>query len=230
MHNFHRITACFFVLFCFSFISCSRPVDPDKGAIRIYYENPMGCDEVSGVIQLKASVRGDDAPVPAAMQYRIWTDNESAAFSFTGYPPDYKAEFDSTSIRDGYAFYNAVPLDAEGNPIDIKAAPYNAKGIIPPFKGFMIRNREIDLTKPLIVMGAPLEPDTGELDDNSLSEQLAAHLTFGASLMTHLNSLGFIPDLCQEDQTTVVLDPRNPSVTSGDTPAKPRRPDGPACW
>lgn len=181
----------------------------------------MGCDEVSGVMQLKASVRGDGAPVPAAMQYRIWTDNESAALRFTGYPPDYKARFDSTSMRDGFVFYHAVPLDAEGNAIDIKAAPYNAKGIIPTFKGFMIRNRKIDLSKPLIVMGAPIEPDTGDLDENSLEEQLSAHLTFGASLMTHLQSLGFIPGLCFEDQTTVVLDPLNPSTHSENIPQNP---------
>jgi hypothetical protein len=202
-------------------LSCFRPVEPDTGEIRIYYENPMGCDEVSGVIQLKASVRGDGAPVPDAMQYRIWTDNESAAYIFTGYPPDYKARFDSTTIRDGFVFYNALPLDAEGATIDIKAAPYNAKGIIPTFKGFMIRNREMDLSRPLIVMGAPLEPDTGALDMSSLDEQLLDHLIFGASLMTHLRSLGFIPGFCFEDQTTVVLDPINPSTRSEDIPQNP---------
>jgi hypothetical protein len=155
------------------------------------------------------------------MQYRLWTDNESAALRFTGYPPDYKARFDSTSVRDGFVFYHALPLDAHGNPIDIKAQPYNAKGIIPTFKGFMIRNREIDLSRPLIVMGAPIEPDTGELAVNSLEEQLTDHLTFGASLMTHLQSLGFIPGLCFEDQTTVVLDPLNPSTSSEDIPQNP---------
>lgn len=220
VNNFYRFAVYVFVPCSFFIFSCSASFDPEK-EIRIYYESPMGCDEVSGVIKLKASVRGDGAPVPAAMQYRIWTEDESAASIYKGYPPDYEAEFDSASLRDGFARYNAVPLDASGKAIDIKAFPYNAKGRIPLFKGLMIRNKQIDLSRPLIVMGAPLEPDTGKLDASRLNEQLTAHLIFSASLMTHLQGLGFIPDFCSGDRTTVVLDPLNLSTLMRDTPENP---------
>jgi len=210
----------FFLFCCVCIISCSGTFDPEK-EIRIFYENPKGCDEVSGTVLLKASVTGEGAPVPAAMEYTIWTDDEMDALVFTGLAPDYTASFDTTAIRDGFVYYHAVPLDAKGNPIDIKKRPYDARGIIPSFKGFMIRNNQIDMTRPLIVMGAPVEPDTGNLDEDLLDGQLEEHLTFSASLMTHLESLGFIPSFCFEDRTTVVIDPENLSTAAGDVPVHP---------
>ena len=36
-------------------------------AIRIEYEKPRGCDEISGTIQIKATVQGTGAPIPASM-------------------------------------------------------------------------------------------------------------------------------------------------------------------
>ncbi|MEI6126207.1 MAG: hypothetical protein WCQ99_06590 [Pseudomonadota bacterium] len=220
MKKFYRFVVCAFLPCSLFILSCTSPFDPEK-EIRIYYESPRGCDEVSGLIQLKASVRGDGAPVPAAMKYSIWTSEASDALIYKGYPPDYSAEFDSTAIRDGFARYSAVPLDESGKAINIKGFPYNAKGILPSFKGFMIRNKQFDLSRPLIVMGAPIEPDTGALEADRLSEQLMSHLIFSASLMTHLQSYGFIPTFCAEDQTTVVLDPFNLSTRVQDAPQNP---------
>ena len=54
------------------FGACYREFNPEN-ALRIEYENPLGCDEVSGTITLKALVKGDGAPVPAAMRYELRT-------------------------------------------------------------------------------------------------------------------------------------------------------------
>ncbi len=218
LKSFQHIAFFCFITFT---ISCSpQPFDPDK-EIRIFYEYPMGCDEVSGVITLKASVTGENAPVPAQIQYEIRESLDSEPVIFKGYAPDYEVLFDSTSVRDGFVYYRAVPMDEHENPIDIKAFPCNAKGIIPSFKGFMVNNGQISLTQPLVIMGAPLEPELGEIDENNFEEKLSDSLIFGASLMTHLQSLGFIPEFCFEDHTTVVIDPFNPSTGIMDFPKNP---------
>ena len=231
--NTRRTAAAFFLLSIFCFICACKP--SGTTAIRIVYESPMGCDEVSGTVFLKATIKGDGAPSPAAMRYRLWTDDNETVFTATGYPPDFRASFDSTMFRDGFVHYRAVPLDDNGTIINIKAAPYNAPGTIPAYKGLMVRNGQLDMTRSAVFMGAPLEPDTGLLDAAGLEEQLMGHLTFGASLMTHLRSFGFIPKSCFADQTTVVIDPAALSVASGDVPQNPvdllaRPVAGPVSW
>jgi hypothetical protein len=85
----------------------------------------------------------------------------------------------------------------------------------------MINNGGIDMTAPLIVIGAPIEPDTGALDPDLLPQQLEAHLVFAASLMTHLAGLQFIPAFCLDDATTVVLDPARLATDRSRPPLQP---------
>jgi hypothetical protein len=193
--------------------------DPEK-AIRIVYEHPHGCDEVSGTINLKASVQGLGAPVPASMRYELRTSREGEPVVYTGSAPTYEAPFDSTTLRDGLVFFTAIPLDEEGQEINLKAAPYSAPGIIPPFRGFMINNNTLDLSKPLVILGSAIDPYVGELTGTWTAEQLTAHLIFSFNLMSHLRSLGFIPEMCFSDERTIVLDPSNPLADPTTPPSK----------
>ena len=187
--------------------------DPAK-AIRIEYESPRGCAEVSGTITIKATVQGDGAPVPASMKYELRTSPHGAPVVITGTPPAYEAAFDTTSVRNGFVALTAIPLDTNGAAINISAPPYSAPGIIPPYRGFMVNNG-LDVTRPLIVIGAPLHPWPGPFAGWT-PEELQGNLMFATNLSAHLSVLGFIPEFCFTDATTIVLDPADPL---NDTPS-----------
>lgn len=189
--------------------ACSKEFDPAT-AIHIAYESPMGCDEISGTVTLKASVRGDGAPVPAAMRYEMRTCQDCEPLVLMGYPPTFEAEFDTTGIRDGFVYYRAVPLDAPGNEINLQALRYTPFAMVPKFRGIMINNGTMDLSRPLIVFGAETEPYSGELTGTWTADQIVPHLTFAANLMEHLREVGNIPELCFSDDTTLVMDPADP--------------------
>jgi len=191
------------------FGACYREFDPEN-ALRIEYENPLGCDEVSGIITLKASVKGDGAPLPAAMRYELRTREDGEPVVVTGNAPAYAADFDTTTIRDGLVYYKAVPLDSSGNEIDIQSLRYRAQVRPPEYRGIMINNRTIDLSKPLIVFGAETEPYVGDLTGTWTADQLMPHLTFAATLMEHLRELSYIPEMCFADNTTIVMDSSDP--------------------
>jgi len=191
--------------------SCASEFDPDK-AIRIVYENPQGCDEIAGTITLKASVQGEGAPVPAAMRYELRTHADGEPITVTGEAPSYEAAFDTTALRDGFVYLTALPLDEDGRVLDLKAYPYSAPGFIPPYRGCMVNNGSIDIAKPLILMGSAIEPWVGELSGTWTAEQLQSHLIFAASLMTHLEHLGFLPEFCFNDLRTIVMDPADPQA------------------
>jgi len=197
------------IIFVLSLSACIKEYDPDT-AIRIEYETPRGCDEVSGIITLKASLKGDGAPVPAAVRYELRTAEEAEPVVVLGNAPSYEATFDTTSFRDGLVYYRAVPIDAAGNDINIQSLRYNPTAIIPKFRGIMVNNGGIDLTRPLIVFGAETEPYSGDLTGLWSAEQIQPHLTFAATLMEHLREVGNIPDLCFSDDTTIVMDPADP--------------------
>ena len=177
-------------------------------AIRIEYENPRGCDEVSGAIQIKATVQGDGAPTPALMKYELRTSPHGDPIVLTGAPPTYEASFDTTTVRNGFIALTAIPLDENGNKINISAAPYSAPGIIPPYRGFMVNNG-LDVSKPLIVIGSPLHPYPGPFAGWT-PEELKGNLTFAYNLAGHLGGLGFLPKICFTDAKTLVLDPFDP--------------------
>jgi len=210
--------------FAYNGVKCdekfSEVFDPQK-AIRIVYETPHGCDEVSGTITLKASVQGEGAPTPAAMRYELRTSRDGEPLVFTGNSPTYEVSFDTTQIRDGFIFYTVIPLDESGDEIDIKASPYSAPGIIPPFRGFMVNNHNHDLSKPLIVLGSVLEFDLGELTGTWTAEQLKLPLFLALNFMTHLRELRFLPDSLFVDKTTIVLDPSNPLAGADNPPSDP---------
>jgi len=194
--------------------------DPQK-AIRIVYETPHGCDEISGTITLKASVQGEGAPTPAAMRYELRTSQDGAPLVFTSNSPTYEVSFDTTQIRDGLVFYTVIPLDGNGDEIDIKASPYFAPGIIPPFRNFMVNNHNHDLSKPLIVLGSVLEFDLGELTGTWTAEQLKPQLFLALNFMSHLRELGFFPDSLFIDTKTIVLDPSDPLAYPDNPPSDP---------
>ena len=191
------------------FGACYREFNPEN-ALRIEYENPLGCDEVSGTITLKALVKGDGAPVPAAMRYELRTTEDGEPVVVTGKAPAYEADFDTTTMRDGLVYYKAVPLDSSGNEIDIQSLRYRAQVRPPEYRGIMINNRTIDLSKPLIVFGAETEPYVGDLPGTWTADQLLPHLTFAVTLMEHLRELGYVPEMCFADNTTIVMDPSDP--------------------
>ncbi|MCX8045153.1 MAG: hypothetical protein N3B18_13625 [Desulfobacterota bacterium] len=188
---------------------CTQSFDPET-AIRIAYESPMGCDEISGTVILKASVKGDGAPVAAAMRYELRMADNDDPLVIMGYPPSYEVSFDTTTIRDGFVSYRAVPIDGAGNEINIQSLHYNPYGIVPKFRGLMINNGELDLSRPLIVFGAETEPYSGELTGTWTVEQIIPHLIFATNLMEHLREVGNIPEMCFSDETTLVMDPSQP--------------------
>ena len=173
-------------------------------AIRIEYEKPRGCDEVSGAIQIKATVQGTGAPIPASMKYelRISPDDEPIK-TLSGVPPTYEVSFDTTEVRNGFIALTAIPLDEQGSKIVIRGP-----AIIPPYRGFMVNNG-IDVSRPLIVIGAPLQPYPGPFRGWTAAE-LKGNLTLALNLTDHLRRLGFIPANCFTDTRTVVLDPDDP--------------------
>ncbi len=181
--------------------------DPAK-AIRIEYESPRGCDEVSGTIKIRASLQGVGAPTPAAMKYELRTDPQGTPTVLTGTPPAYEASFDTTTVRDGFVALTAIPLDENGNKINISGPPYGAPGIIPPYRGFLVNNG-LDVSRPLIVIGSPLQPYPGPFAGWT-PEELKGNLTFALNLAEHLGGLGFLPEFCFTDTTTLVLDPADP--------------------
>jgi|GEM_PF-822718 len=181
--------------------------DPAK-AIRIEYESPRGCDEVSGTIKIRASLQGVGAPTPAAMKYELRTDPQGTPTVLTGTPPAYEASFDTTTVRDGFVALTAIPVDGNGDKINISRPPYSAPGIIPPYRGFLVNNG-LDVSRPLIVIGSPLHPWPGPFAGWT-PDELKGNLTFALNLAEHLGGLGFLPELCFTDATTLVLDPSDP--------------------
>jgi hypothetical protein len=181
--------------------------DPAK-AIRIEYESPRGCDEVSGTITIKATVQGSGAPAPASMKYELRTTPHGTPTVLTGAPPSYEARFDTTTVRNGFIALTAIPLDENGNKINISGPPYGAPGIIPPYRGFLVNNG-LDVSRPLIVIGSPLHPYPGPFAGWT-PEELKGNLTFALNLAEHLGGLGFLPEVCFTDATTLVLDPADP--------------------
>ncbi len=186
--------------------ACSGDYDPEK-EVRIEYEVPLGCNEVSGIITFKASIKGDGAPVAAAVRYELRTDEEGEPIVLIGNAPDYEAEFDTSNIRDGHVYYRAVPLDSNGNKINFQFLSLYSP---PAYRGLMVNNGTLDLSKPLIVFGAETEPYSGELTGIWTKEQLQPHMIFAATLMEHLKEAGYIPEMCFGDHTTIVIDPSNP--------------------
>ena len=181
--------------------------DPAK-AIRIEYESPRGCDEVSGTIKIRASLQGVGAPTPAAMKYELRTDPQGTPTVLMGTPPAYEASFDTTAVRDGFVALTAIPVDENGNKININKPPYNAPGFIPPYRGLLVNN-SLDLSKPLIIIGSPLQPYPGPFAGWT-DEELKGNLMFAFNLAGHLRGLGFLPEFCFTDATTLVLDPSDP--------------------
>jgi hypothetical protein len=173
-------------------------------AIRIEYESPRGCDEVSGTIQIKATVQGTGAPIPASMQYelRISPDDDPVAV-LSGNSPGYDVSFDTTTVRNGFIALTAIPLDEQGRKIAIRGP-----AIIPPYRGFMVNNG-IDVSRPLIVIGSPLNPYPGPFEGWTAGE-LQGNLTLALNLTDHLRRLGFIPANCFTDTRAVVVDPDDP--------------------
>jgi hypothetical protein len=173
-------------------------------AIRIEYENPRGCDEVSGTIQIKATVQGVAAPVAARMKYELrLSPDEAPTQVLYGDPPAYEAPFDTTTVRNGFVALRAIPLDVNGSEIAVRGP-----GIIPPYRGFMVNNG-INVSRPLIVIGAPLQPYPGPFRGWT-AEELKGNLTLALNLTDHLRRLGFIPANCFTDTRAVVLDPDDP--------------------
>lgn len=214
MKTRRAVTAAFFI---FVYGACSQGFNPET-AIRIAYESPMGCDEISGTVTLKAAVKGDGAPAAAAMRYELRTAEDGEPIVLRGYPPSYKVSFDTTSIRDGFVYYKAVPEDSSGKEINIQSLRYNPSGIIPKFRGMMINNGGLDLSQPLIVFGAETEPYSGELTGTWTAEQLMPHLVFAATLMEHLREVGNVPDMCFSDETTLVMNPADPLAEQAPAP------------
>jgi hypothetical protein len=142
------------------------------------------------------------------MRYEIRTEKNGTPIVLTGNAPDYEASFDTTSVRDGLIYHKVYPLDANGNVIDIKAAPYNAPGRDYPFHGVMVNNH-LDVSKPLIMIGAPLLP-ASEPFQGWTANALKDNLIFSYNLMEHLRARGSIPEFCFTDATTVTIDPSNP--------------------
>ncbi len=173
-------------------------------AIRIEYEKPRGCDEISGTIQIKATVQGTGAPIPASMKYelRISADDEPIK-TLSGLPPTYEVSFDTTEVRNGFLALTAIPLDQNGSEIAVRGP-----AIIPPYRGFMVNNG-IDVSRPLIVIGAPLNPYPGPFEGWTAGE-LQGNLTLALNLTDHLRRLGFIPANCFTDTRAVVVDPDDP--------------------
>lgn len=179
-------------------------------AVRLVYENPKGCDEVSGIITLKASVQGDLAPVPETMTYELRTERDGSPITLIGSPPDYEVTFDTTTVRDGMVFYTAVPSFAS------EPSPALA-GIVPRFRGIMVNNQQLDLTRPLIVIGSPLQPYDGPFDGWD-AQELKNNLMFAYNLDVHLQEAGIpIPADCFEDNTITALEPSNPLEASPTT-------------
>jgi hypothetical protein len=173
-------------------------------AIRIEYEKPRGCDEVSGTIEIKAAVLGTGAPVPASMKYELRTSPDDAPVAvLSGPPPGYEVSFDTTTVRNGFVALTAIPLDDKGSTIAVRGP-----GIIPPYRGFMVNNG-IDVSRPLIVIGAPLNPYPGPFAGWT-AEELKGNLTLALNLTDHLRRLGFIPASCFTDTMAVVVDPDDP--------------------
>jgi hypothetical protein len=181
--------------------------DPEQ-SLRIVYETPKGCDEVSGTTTLKASVQGPGAPTPVAMRYELRTEKEGVPIVLTGNAPTYEVSFDTTQVRDGFIWYKTIPLDEMGDPIDIKAPPYNAPGIIPAYVGIVVNNN-LDLSKPLVIIGSPIQPYPGPFVGWT-PEELKSALTYGLNLANHLAEAGYYPGVCLGDNTTMVLDPSDP--------------------
>jgi hypothetical protein len=144
------------------------------------------------------------------MRYELRTRQDGEPVVLTGAAPEYAADFDSTTIRDGLVYYRAFPVDGHGNEIDIQSPQYGAVFSPPPFRGLMVNNRTLDMSKPLIVFGAETEPYSGELDGPWTPEQLLPHLTFAATLMDHLQAVGYVPGMCFGDYRTIVIDPADP--------------------
>lgn len=188
--------------------------------IHLVYENPKGCDEVSGIVTFSASVQGDGAPVPLTMTYQLRTERKGTVIAelIGTIPPSYEATFDTTSLRDGMIFYTAVPSFASDNSATLA-------GIVPPFRGIMVNNQGYDetdlrlnLTKPLIIIGSPLQPYNGPFDGWDARE-LKNNLMFAYNLDQHLKIAGIPVGPCMIDQTATVLNPLNPLETDPDTSA-----------
>jgi hypothetical protein len=183
-------------------VLCGAFVPAD--AIRIEYESPRGCDEASGTIQIKASVQGIGAPAAARMKYELRLSPGDAPIQVLyGDPPSYEVPFDTTTVRNGFVALTAIPLDAKGSTIAVRGP-----AIIPPYRGFMVNNG-IDVSRPLIVIGAPLQPYPGPFTGWTAGE-LMGNLTLALNLTDHLHRLGFIPANCFTDTRAVVVDPDDP--------------------
>ena len=159
-------------------------------------------------LPIKATVQGIGAPTPASMKYELRTTPHGTPTVLTGAPPTYEASFDTTTVRNGFIALTAIPLDENGNKINISGPPYGAPGIIPPYRGFLVNNG-LDVSRPLIVIGSPLQPYPGPFAGWT-PEELKGNLTFALNLAEHLGGLGFLPEFCFTDTTTLVLDPADP--------------------
>ncbi|MEI6125763.1 MAG: hypothetical protein WCQ99_04330 [Pseudomonadota bacterium] len=172
-------------------------------AKRLVYENPKGCDEVSGTVTFRASVKGTGAPIPETMKYEIRTEKNGTPVTLIGNKPSYEVAFDTTTVRDGMVFYTAVPSFASDNSATLA-------GILPRFRGIMVNNHQLDLTRPLIIIGSPMQPYSGPFDGWD-SQELKNMLMFAYNLDAHLQDEGIpIPKSCFEDTTATVLNPSNP--------------------